>query len=299
MTDDIRPANDSSLHSNAPAPRTITGKTRASVPAPGFAGPGHTVVQVFDANAFARADPFVLLMDDRLDFVPGQAVGEPHPHAGLETVTLLIEGSLDTGDEGLLETGDAAWMTAGRGLVHNEGVKATGNARVLQLWIMLPTAERNADPELQIIRRGKLPVRREPGAEARLYSGATGTLRSPTRNRVPVTMVDFALEPHTAIVQDVPGTYSGFLYVIDGAANVGDAHVETAAVGWIGPNTAASTQLSIRAGEAGARIVLYVGEPQNERIIQKGPFVAGSDAELSAFYQAYRRGQFERISRLT
>jgi redox-sensitive bicupin YhaK (pirin superfamily) len=46
-------------------------------------------------------------------------------------------------------------------------------------------------------------------------------------------------------------------------------------------------------------MVLYVGEPQNERIIQRGPFVAGSDAELAAYFQAYRNGQFERISRLT
>jgi hypothetical protein len=299
MTNDIRPANDTPLRSAAPAPRTITAKTRASAPAAGFAGPGHTVVQVFDASAFARANPFVLLMDDRLDFAPGQAVGEPHPHAGLETVTLLIEGSLDTGDEGLLETGDAAWMTAGRGLVHNEGVKATGRARVLQLWIMLPKAERSADPELQIIHAGELPVRREPGAEARLYSGSTGTLHSPTRNRVPVTMVDFALEPNAAIVQDVPSAYSGFLYVIDGAANVGSAHLEATDVGWIGPDTGTSTHLNIQAGEAGARIVLYVGEPQDERIIQRGPFVAGSDAEVSAFYHAYRGGRFERISRLT
>jgi hypothetical protein len=299
MTGDIHPENRTSLRSNTPAPRTITRKTRASPPAPGFAGPGHSVVQVFDAEAFAHANPFVLLMDDRLDFVPGQAVGEPHPHAGLETVTLLIEGSLDTGDEGLLETGDAAWMTAGRGLVHNEGVKATGKARVLQLWIMLPKAERNADPELQIIRRHKLPVRREKGAEARLYSGATGALRSPTRNRVPVTMVDFALQPHATIGQDLLAAYSGFLYVFDGTADVGDVPVEAAEVGWISPDTRTSTHLSIRAGEAGARIVLYVGEPQNERIIQKGPFVAGSNAELAAFYQAYRDGQFERISRLT
>jgi hypothetical protein len=299
MTGDIHAENRTSPRSNAPAPRTITRKTRASPPTPGFAGPGHSVVQVFDAEAFAHANPFVLLMDDRLDFAPGQAVGEPHPHAGLETVTLLIEGSLDTGDEGLLEAGDAAWMTAGRGLVHNEGVKATGRARVLQLWIMLPKAERNADPELQIIRRTKLPVRREKGAEARLYSGATGALRSLTRNRVPVTMVDLLLEPHAAIIQDVPGDYSGFLYVIDGTAKWGDSHIEAADVAWIGPVAGTSTHLNIQAGAAGARMVLYVGEPQNERIIQRGPFVAGSDAELAAYFQAYRNGQFERISRLT
>lgn len=93
--------------------------------------------------------------------------------------------------------------------------------------------------------------------------------------------------------------YSGFLYVIKGTAEVGDPHVDTADVAGISTDTSTLTQLSIRGGESGARIVLYTGAPQNERIIQKGPFVAGSDAELAAYYQAYRNGRFERISQLS
>jgi redox-sensitive bicupin YhaK (pirin superfamily) len=74
-----------------PATRRIGRITHASAPAPGFAGLGHTAVEVVRADALAETNPFVLLMDDRLDFRPGQPVGEPHPHAGLETVTLVLD----------------------------------------------------------------------------------------------------------------------------------------------------------------------------------------------------------------
>lgn len=98
--------------------RRVTRKTLAGAPAPGFAGPGHTAVEVVASTALADTDPFVILADDTLDFRPGQPVGEAHPHAGLETVTLMLEGSLSDKEEGLLEESDLAWMTAGRGLVH-------------------------------------------------------------------------------------------------------------------------------------------------------------------------------------
>lgn len=122
--------------------RRIAHVTAKGEAIPGFAGEGHTAVQVFSPEAFCRSDPFILLMDDTLDFHPGQVVGAAHPHAGLETVTLVLDGSIQDADEGLLQAGDLAWMTAGRGVVHNEHVRATGRARILQLWVALPDHER-------------------------------------------------------------------------------------------------------------------------------------------------------------
>jgi redox-sensitive bicupin YhaK (pirin superfamily) len=225
-------------------------------------------------------------------------VGESHPHAGLETVTLILEGSLDDAAEGLLNAGDLAWMTAGRGVIHNEDVKATGKARILQLWLMLPAALRDSDPELQIVPLSTIPVRREPGVEARLYSGSTGALRSPTRNRVPVTMVDFTLAPAAAVAQDIPGAYTGFLYVIDGTVRVGDEVLSATDVGWLDRNDQKVTHLQLQAGPGGARVVLYVGQPQDEPLVPRGPFVAGSREEITAYFTAYRAGSFRRLSEI-
>ena len=103
--------------------RTLSVVVSPPPPGPGFIGEGHTAVEVLDPRALEQSDPFVLLMDDRLDIAQRRAIGGAHPHAGLETVTLILEGSLNDRDEGALGAGDAIWMTAGRGIIHNEHVE--------------------------------------------------------------------------------------------------------------------------------------------------------------------------------
>src|SRR5690606_19465916 len=213
-------------------------------------------------------------------------------------VTLVLEGSLDDAAEGLLEAGDLAWMTAGRGIVHNEDVKATGRARILQLWVALPGHERHALPDLQLVPLRSLPIRREPGVEVRLYSGRTGTLASPTRNRVPMTVVDVRLEPGATVEQALPGSYTAFVYVIEGSLETGGEALASGEVGWFERVAPADSRLLLRAGPAGARAVLYAGQPLGEPIVHHGPFVAGSRHELAAYHQAYSAGRFDRLGAL-
>jgi redox-sensitive bicupin YhaK (pirin superfamily) len=265
-------------------------------PAPGFIGPGHTAVEVVESEDLVATDPFVLLMDDRLEIPSRRKIGGAHPHAGLETVTLILEGTLADRDEGELSAGDAIWMTAGRGIIHNEDVEVAGRARVLQLWIRLPASDRTLDPSFEIIPLAKLPIWREPGVVARLYSGTTGALRSPTRNRVPTTLVDIELSSGTTFVQPLPSSYNGFLYVIDGTITIGETTLGPGHVGWLDrPARNASSTLTI-ATERGARVVLYAGEPQHEPLVHHGPFVAGSDTEIRELYRRFRLGTFESMS---
>jgi hypothetical protein len=276
--------------------RTIARKTRAGAPTPAFAGPGHTAAEILRPDRLAETDPFVMLMDDRLDFKPGQRVGEEHPHAGIETVTLLLDGSLNDPAAGLLQTGDVEWMTAGRGVVHGENVEATGYARILQLWVALPKNERDGEPDLQVVPFGALPIRREPGVEARLYSGRTGDLVSPTRNRVPMTVVDFLLEPYASITQSLPGGDTAFLFVVEGGVLVSGEALVSNDVAWLNRVDETNTFFRLEAGPAGARVILYAGAPLDEPIVQRGPFVSGSDAELAERFAAYRAGMFQRLS---
>ncbi|MES1172149.1 MAG: pirin-like C-terminal cupin domain-containing protein [Bacteroidota bacterium] len=265
-------------------------------PAPGFIGEGHTAVEVVRPTALAASDPFVLLMDDRLDIAKRRQIGGAHPHAGLETVTLVLEGTLHDRDEGELGPGDALWMTAGSGIIHNEAVEAAGRSRILQLWIALPARDRDLTPRFEVIRREVAPVIQAPGVEARLYSGASGTLRSPTRNRVAVTMIDLTLAAGATFRQDLPGAYNGFLYVIAGEARIGDASVAVGQVGWLAP--AAATDLAITGGPAGVRLVLYAGQPTGDTLVQHGPFVAGTPAEIVDLHRRYRGGAFTSMSQL-
>jgi len=263
-------------------------------PQPGFIGPGHTAVEVLGPDDFAHSDPFVLLMDDRLDIPRRRQIGGAHPHAGLETVTLLLEGSVHDRDEGTLSAGDLIWMTAGRGIVHNEAVEAEGRSRILQLWIALPSRHRAAAPAFEIVRGETAPVLRQPGVEGRLYSGAAGGLRSLTRNLVPVTLLDLSLDAGASFRPELPAAYQGFFYVLDGEVAVGAARVQAGQVGHLAPSP---DELAITAAGP-ARLVLYAGQPLAEPIIQQGPFVAGSRLEIAEFHRSFRAGQFASMSAL-
>ncbi len=142
--------------------------------APGFAGPGHTAAPVISMEEFARTDPFIALMDDHLDMGERQ-VGGAHPHAGFETVTLLLDGTIHDPDEGgLIHAGEVQWMTAGSGIIHGENARALGKVRLLQLWLTLPKASRWTAPGFQDLHVDRVPVRREPGVDVRVYSGEAG-----------------------------------------------------------------------------------------------------------------------------
>jgi redox-sensitive bicupin YhaK (pirin superfamily) len=252
--------------------------------APGFIGQGHTAVEVVRPTALASSDPFVLLMDDRLDLGERRQIGGAHPHAGLETVTLVLEGTLHDRDEGDLAPGDVLWMNAGRGIIHSEAVEADGRSRILQLWIALAARDRDQAPAFEILRRGEVPVVRRAGAEAVLYRGA------------PVTIIDLSLEPRATFHHDLPSSYNGFFYVLDGTVQIGGDAIAAGQVGWLAPSS--STALVVSALDERARLVLYAGQPFDEPLVQHGPFVAGSPAEILEFNRRFRAGEFTRMSEL-
>ena len=273
-------------------------------PSPGFMGEGHTAVPVVEPNGFARSDPFILLMDDRIDLAPGRPAGGAHPHGGFETVTFVVEGELRDRDEGTLKTGDVVWMTAGSGVIHNEDVVPLGKSRILQLWLTLTRSARWSAPRFEYVARESAPVRQEPGFEARVYSGRSGAERATTHNYVPVTLVDIRLEPGAQFNQDLPDSYNGFLYVLDGAISVGEDHTRLTSgqVGWLAEPEAETPSLStvrITGGDDGARVMLYAGERQHVPIVQHGPFVGESRTDIIRLSELYMKGKMPRISELT
>jgi redox-sensitive bicupin YhaK (pirin superfamily) len=101
-----------------------------------------------------------MLADDHLDIGDG-SVGEPHPHAGFETVTLPLDGAIsDRSEGGVISAGEVQWMTAGRGIIQGEDVKTKGKVRLLQLWLDLPKEQRWTTPGVQMIQNDAVPVRR-------------------------------------------------------------------------------------------------------------------------------------------
>lgn len=272
----------------------------------GGLGDDHLAAKLIGWEDFAANDPFLFLMDDEFRVGADGRVGSPHPHGGLETVTLVLEGSLcEIAEDVILDAGEVQWMTAGRGIVHGEHTEVRDTTRLLQLWLTLPKADRWAAPACQNIQAGAVAVRNEPGAEVRLYSGSSGFQRSPTRNFVPVTILEIRLDAGASFEQELPASYNGFLYVVEGAVSVGsdDGQLGEGQIGWLDrPHPEGATSVRMEAGPDGARLVLYAGEPQGDPIIvsptaMRGfSAIADNEEDLGQMLKNYRAGRFELMS---
>jgi len=264
---------------------------------PGFLGPGHTARHVIGGD-FSKSDPFILLMDDMLDKKDNKPVGGPHPHAGFETVTLLLEGEI--GDEAhIMKDGDFQIMTAGSGIVHSEIIEKIAKMRLLQLWLNLPKKNRWAKPRVQDLPQEHAPVKSENGVSTKLYSGSLEALTSPVQNYSPLILADISIDAGISTIQHVPANYNTFLYVIKGNVKVGEKgrQLNQDQIGWLDLfNDTAQSDLTLIAGEEGVRFVLYAGKPTGEQIVSHGPFIADSSEDIARLYQEFRRGKMQHIS---
>jgi len=273
----------------------------------GFIGPGHLAAPVIPMHDFAATDPFIALMDDHLD-IGERPVGGPHPHAGFETVTLILDGAIRDRDEGgVIEAGEVQWMTAGSGIIHGENVEALGKVRLLQLWLSLPKNHRWTTPRFQDLHHAAIPTLHEGGVKVRLNSGASGSLRARTLNHVPVTLAEITLAPGKSFEQELPASYNGFVFVVSGSVLVGESGdwVATNQVGWLDRPAGGSvggdadfTVVRLAAGADGARLVLYAGEPTGAAIVSHGPFIGDSHDDIARLYREFRAGGFVRLSTL-
>jgi len=280
--------------------RGVTDVITLPAPSRGFIGAGHTAIHVMQGRQFVRTDPFIMLADDRVDLPRGQRAGEAHPHAGFEILTFAVEGEARDRDEGLLRAGDVLWMTAGSGVVHNEDVEPLGKLRILQLWMTLPSASRWAPPRFEHVPLENVPVRQEAGINARVYSGRSGTVDAASHTYLPMTVVDVRLAPNAVFEQDVPSSYNGFLYPLEGEVLVDGRKPQRLAVGQIGwlEFGGPATTARLTGGNNGARVMLYAGERQNVPIVTHGPFVGETRADLVRVSRAYAEGRMPRVSEL-
>ncbi|HXB28973.1 MAG TPA: pirin-like C-terminal cupin domain-containing protein [Puia sp.] len=263
----------------------------------GFLGAGHLARPVIQGN-FADTDPFILLMDDMLDKKTDEPVGGPHPHAGFETVTLMLEGEM--GDEAhTMKGGDLQMMTAGSGVIHTETIAKKMSMRLLQLWLTLPKNYRWTKPRVQDISLNHVPKTLVQGAEIKLYSGSLAGIISPVQNYTPVIIADIKMKPKSSTVLNLPASYTTFLYMMEGSLKVGEEKklLDNGQVGWLDRSKEEmESELNLDAGENGARFILYSGQPQGVQIVSHGPFIGDTQEDISRLYQEFRTGKMKHIS---
>lgn len=254
----------------------------------------HRIRPLLGFGAWKEHDPFLALMED---WFP-RGVFDRHPHRGIETVTYVLDGELEhydnQGNAGFIRPGDAQWMTAGRGVIHNE-IPAEGvTVHSLQLWVNLPAAHKLTAPRYQDLTAATRPVRREPGVEVRVFSGASGGVSAATLNYVPVTMVEVRLEKGATAVQDLPASYSAFVVVLEGQGRLGAGNdpIHAGDVAFLS-RTAEPSEVALRAGPSGPlRALLYAGLPLGEPVVARGPFVMNTEQQIREAFADYSAGRF-------
>ena len=112
-------------------------------------------------------------------------------------------------------------------------------------------------------------------------------------------MVEISLEPDAWTEQDVPTSYNGFAFVIEGSVQVGETVLNSGQVGWLDRTSGNGTGVvRVVAGESGARLVLYTGQPQGDPIVSYGPFIGDSKQDIARLFAEYQAGYFPRLSEL-
>lgn len=274
-------------------------------------GAGFVVRRPFPTHELDLVDPFLLLDEmGPADYRPGEAVGAPdHPHRGFETVTYMLEGEFEhqdsAGHHGSIRPGDVQWMTAGRGVVHSEMPSRRirdegGRVHGFQLWVNLPSQDKMMSPRYQEVPSSALPQATSSDglASVRVIAGEALGVRAAIDTRTPIFYQDWTLKPGAIVEQSIPDGYDGFIYVFEGATQigesgraVGDGQLAILGVG-------ATVRLSMPKGAASStRLLLVAGRPLHEPVARYGPFVMNTEEEIVQAVRDFRSGQLGEIRR--
>lgn len=255
---------------------------------------GYRARRLIDGSDPAFSDPFLLMAED---WTPRDAFST-HPHRGIETVTIVLDGAIEhfdsAGHTGVIYAGDAQWMTAGRGVIHNENPPPGTTAHTLQLWVNLPASDKMAAPRYQDLRRADLPTRREPGVEIRLLSGSYGGASSPTLNHVPVTAIDARIDDSATFEHELEAAANAFLFVLEGSAIVGrqERPVASGELAWLTRSDEAPSLITITGSGDATRLLLFAGRPLREPVVFGGPFVMNTREQIDEAFADFRAGRF-------
>ncbi len=230
---------------------------------------------------------------------PGVDGVGPHPHAGIETVTYLLEGRNEhrdsAGHEGIVEAGGAQWMTAGKGVVHAERPLAGGDGAAvqhgIQLWVSLPRAMKMMPPRYRALPADRIPVVRLPGASLRVVAGELAGAKGPAEPVMPLFLGHLTLAPGESVELDVCGGHEAGAYVIAGEGEFGSGAARASA-GELALFEDQGGPLAIAAGgEAPLEVLLLGGVPAEGPLVFHGPFVMNSVEQARAAEIAYRSGR--------
>jgi len=271
-------------------------------PEPVIEGAGVHLKRSIATETLDYLDPFLLLDHFESSNPREYQAGFPlHPHRGIETVTYVLRGEVhhkDTlGNSGSIGAGDVQWMTAGRGIMHEEmpQVRPEGIAG-FQLWVNLPAKLKMTKPRYQDIRSGVIPeIKREGGARIRAITGTIDGVSGPvTGIAANPIYLDVFVPAHASFIQPIERGHTAFAYVFEGKAKfAGDGKEDGTMVSY--PRLVVlgdGDYVKVVTGGTPVRFLLVSGKPLQEPIARYGPFVMNTQEEIERTLQELSQGTF-------
>jgi len=261
-------------------------------------GAGVKLLRSLGSDLHARLDPFLMLDEfsshNPTDYIAGFP---PHPHRGFDTVTYILDGSMrhedHMGNVGQIASGGVQWMTAGRGVIHSEmPEQVDGRLRGFQLWINLPAHEKMKPAEYRDIQPEQIPViHTATGVVVKVIAGsimaegtsANGPIQGMSTEPI---YLDVTLPVQSQISFAVPEQHQAFVYVFEGQAKIGDKTVNNHSVGVLSEGG----QIEVSSLNEPARLLILAGKPIGEPVVQYGPFVMNTHAEIQQAVRDYQQG---------
>jgi redox-sensitive bicupin YhaK (pirin superfamily) len=281
-------------------------------------GAGVKLQRAFGFGNTSEFDPYLLLDDFRNDDPRDYLAGFPwHPHRGIETITYVLTGTVEHGDSlgnhGSLRAGDVQWMTAGRGIMHQEMPRgdAAGRMHGFQLWANLPSSLKMTPPRYQDIAARDIPeVTDDDGTRVRVVAGDFWGRKGPVEGvAADPRYLDVSVPPGGRRRIAVDRSNNAFAYVFAGSGTFRDASSpqgvlteradgETTRVP---PHETENRSLVlfdrgdeivVQAGDHGIRFLLVSGRPIEEPVAWYGPIVMNTQEELRQAFADLRNGRF-------
>lgn len=275
-----------------------------------WVGDGFPVRSVFDYNGLGKnLSPFLLL-----DYVaPYQfpptnerrGVGA-HPHKGFETVTVAYQGEVEhrdsSGGGGKIGPGDVQWMTAGKGIIHEEFQSTEfsrkgGTFQMVQLWVNLRAKDKSVAPSYQNLLKEQIPtvVLPESAGTVRVIAGEYGGRKGQAKTFTPINLWDVNLSAGKSLELPLPDGHTSAFLVLNGDVTVNGG--DNAAEGDLVIFDRSGEGISVRV-QTNAKLLVMDGEPITEPVVGRGPFVMNTHAEIQKAFQEYQRGLMGEIARV-
>jgi redox-sensitive bicupin YhaK (pirin superfamily) len=285
--------------------------------APHVEGAGVKLRRGFGFGDTSEFDPFLLFDDFRNENPDDYLAGFPwHPHRGIETITYVLAGNVHHGDSlgnrGNLGAGDVQWMTAGRGIMHQEMPQGDAQGRMhgFQLWANLPSSLKMTAPRYQDIAAHDIPeVVDDDGTRVRVIVGDFWGKKGPVEEvAADPQYIDVSVPPGQRKRLAVETSRHAFAYVFAGSGTFRDASdpqgVLTEAVDGSDAIARERTgnralvlfdrgdEVVVQAGDEGIRFLLVSGKPIEEPVAWYGPIVMNTKQELQQALTELRNGTF-------